>query len=112
MYNIIAIQQQRNYYFILPDSLIVCEALVPIPNGHVSYHIVDATKIQPGDVASYECDTLYTMLGDQFRVCLRNGTWTGVEPVCEGKLIKPSHYYRKVLAESIIPRSLYSSAFL
>ena len=69
------------------ESLIVCEALVPIPYGHISYHIVDTTKVQPGDVASYSCDTLYTLQGEQHRICLRNATWSGTEPVCVGKKV-------------------------
>ena len=68
------------------ESLVVCEALVPIPFGHVSYHIVDTTMVLPGDLAYYTCDTLYTLQGPEYRVCLRNGTWGGEEPECIGKL--------------------------
>ncbi len=73
--------------FIIPflESLVVCAALVPIPFGHISYYIVDTTIVQPGDVASYSCDTLYTLQGTEHRICLRNGTWSGMEPECVGK---------------------------
>ncbi len=43
--------------------------------------------MQPGDVASYSCDTLYTLQGAEHRICLRNGTWSGMEPECVGKYI-------------------------
>lgn len=66
------------------DSLVTCEALVPIPYGHISYQIVDTIIVQPGDVATYSCDTLYTLQGTQHRICLRNGTWNGAEPICLG----------------------------
>jgi len=66
--------------------VVVCEALVPISSGHISYHTVDTTVVQPGDVAEYSCDTLYKLEGDSIRICLRNGTWSGQEPSCEGKV--------------------------
>ena len=62
-------------------------ALVPISSGHISYHTVDTTVVQPGDVAEYSCDTLYKLEGDSIRICLRNGTWSGHEPTCVGKRI-------------------------
>ena len=69
------------------DSVVVCEALVPIPSGHISYQTVDTTVVQPGDVAHYSCDTLYKIQGDIVRICLRNGTWSGEEPFCIGRCL-------------------------
>lgn len=68
-----------------PDSLVECEALTPIPFGHINYQIVDTTIVQPGDLVIYSCDTLYTLSGQQHRICLRNGSWSGVEPICIGE---------------------------
>ncbi len=73
---------------ILLDSVVKCEALVIIPSGHIHYQVVDTTVVRPGDVAEYSCDTLYKLQGDHLRICLRNGTWSGAEPVCIGWLFQ------------------------
>lgn len=75
------------------DSSIICEALIVIPNGHIHYHTVDTTKVQPGDMATYSCDTLYTLSGPQYRVCLRNASWTETEPKCIRKSTKGCYYW-------------------
>ncbi len=67
--------------------MIVCAPLVNIPNGHISYTLKDGTLVQPGDVVLYSCGELYSLEGSSYRVCLGNGTWTGKEPICAGKLL-------------------------
>ena len=66
------------------DSMVQCEPLVPIPNGHVRYESVDRTTIQPGDMVTYSCDIPYVLEGDTYRVCISNGSWSGEEPTCIG----------------------------
>ena len=71
-------------YNIHIDSMVKCEPLVPIPNGHVRYESVDRTTIQPGDMVTYSCDVPYALEGDTYRVCISNGSWSGEEPTCTG----------------------------
>ena len=35
--------------------------------------------------AVYMCDNQYGVVGDDTRVCMANGTWSGEAPVCECK---------------------------
>ena len=62
-----------------------CGSLVSIPRGHVVYQTIDTPAILPGDFASYSCDPPYTLLGSHDRFCLRNGSWSGLEPLCIGR---------------------------
>lgn len=35
----------------------------------------------------FECDKGFTLLGSIVRKCQTNGTWSGVEPFCQGTVI-------------------------
>ena len=35
----------------------------------------------------FECDKGFTLLGSTVRKCQTNGTWSGVEPFCQGTVI-------------------------
>ena len=35
--------------------------------------------------AVYLCDNQYGVVGDDIRVCMANGSWSGGAPVCECK---------------------------
>lgn len=37
------------------------------------------------------------VVGNLFRTCLIDGTWDGVEPVCEGFILKQLHYLNRDL---------------
>ena len=37
------------------------------------------------DVATYSCDTGFSLVGMSERSCQSDGTWSGSEPTCEGK---------------------------
>lgn len=66
-------------------SLKVCESLISIPHGHVTYQTIDTPTVLPGDVALYICDAPYSLLGPEYRICLRNGSWSDSEPLCVGR---------------------------
>ena len=56
-----------------------CGNLMSLENGNV---LVGMTT--PGAVAVYTCDTSYELVGNPFRQCHENGTWSGEAPTCEG----------------------------
>ncbi len=43
---------------------------------------VDVDGNTPGSTASYECGDGFALVGNQSRVCLDNGEWSGEEPQC------------------------------
>ena len=40
----------------------------------------------PGSTASYYCNEDHKLVGNEKRKCLKNGKWSGQEPVCQSKL--------------------------
>ena len=44
------------------------------------------TENTRGFKAIYQCPTGKTLHGDRVRYCTNEGTWTGNEPICLGKL--------------------------
>ena len=49
--------------------------------------MVEWDTLAPGGVANYTCDPGFILVGDRTRICGSDGTWSGVPPVCERKLI-------------------------
>ncbi len=67
-----------------------CGALTDPAHGAVS-----AASTTGGAMASYTCDTGYTLVGAAMRTCQADGTWSGAAPTCMlvdcGALTAPSH---------------------
>ncbi len=63
---------------------VVCLSLPPLNNGIVSYN--DLT-LGLDTVATYTCDTGYTLNGVTTRTCGSDGVWSGANPVCQCKWI-------------------------
>jgi len=80
-----------------------CRPLISIPHGHVVYQTTDTPAILPGDFASYSCDASYRLLGSPERFCLRNGSWSGLEPLCIGR--QKLKYVIYKLNHSSIPKT-------
>ena len=40
-----------------------------------------------GAEVNYTCNSNFTLVGDERRVCQANGLWTGVDPTCVGRYI-------------------------
>lgn len=80
-----------------------CRPLITIPHGHVVYQTTDTPAILPGDFASYSCDASYRLLGSPERFCLRNGSWSGLEPLCIGR--QKLKYVIYKLNHSSIPKT-------
>ena len=55
-----------------------CGELESIENGEVVYN----QSIGTGTVATYICNTTYTLSGSKQRECLINASWSGSEPTC------------------------------
>ncbi len=61
---------------------VVCLSLPALNNGIVSYN--DST-LGLDTVATYTCDTGYTLNGGTTRTCGSDGVWSGSAPVCQRK---------------------------
>ena len=59
---------------------VVCPSLPALNNGIVSY---SDSKLDLGTVATYTCDTGYTLNGGTNRTCESGGVWSGSDLVCQ-----------------------------
>jgi len=57
--------------------------------------IVDAGTRAVGSVATFKCAKGRTLLGNETRICQKNGKWTGKSPIC----------IRKYSDQQVTPRS-------
>ena len=53
--------------------------------------MVDVSETVLNSVATYSCNTGYTLTGDATRTCQGDGTWSGIIPLCIGRY----KYYMK-----------------
>ena len=71
----------------------VCPKLTNLING-----VVRISSYFVGDVATYDCDDGFGLLGPATRNCLSNGTWSIVFTTCDRELLiyvtrgRPHHY--------------------
>ncbi len=64
----------------------ICSNLPSLTNGTISYNGAGSTNNRPLDpVATYTCDTDYTLNGNTTRTCGSDGMWSGSAPVCQRK---------------------------
>ena len=49
--------------------------------------MVEWDTLAPGGVATYTCDSGFTLVGDPTRICGSDGTWSGMSPTCERKFV-------------------------
>ena len=56
-----------------------CDNLNDPSNGQVTL-----TGTVFGSVASYECDTGFSLVGNMERTCQDDGEWSGTDPTCNG----------------------------
>ena len=59
---------------------VMCPALTDPTNGGVS-----VPGLTVNSVATYTCSSGYNLVGDTQRVCMANGEWIGIVPVCQCK---------------------------
>ncbi|XP_064386228.1 complement receptor type 1-like isoform X2 [Halichondria panicea] len=60
---------------------LTCMSLPPPTNGGISYSNM---TLGENTVATYTCDTGYTLNGGSTRTCESDGMWSGLAPVCQG----------------------------
>ena len=64
----------------LPLTAVDCGTLTDPANGWVTLTV--GTSL--GQVATYNCNTGYNLVGDSTRTCQAEGNWSGSAPTCEG----------------------------
>ncbi len=63
----------------------ICSDLPSLTNGMISYRD-GSSDIRPvNSVATYTCDTGYTLNGNTIKTCGSDGVWSGSTPVCQRK---------------------------
>ena len=73
---------QYYLYTVAPLVSSTCLSLPPPTNGGISYS--DQSR-SDGTVATYTCNTGYTLNGDSTRAC-GSGVWSGSAPICQSEL--------------------------
>ncbi|XP_064386053.1 sushi, von Willebrand factor type A, EGF and pentraxin domain-containing protein 1-like [Halichondria panicea] len=63
-----------------------CSDLIIPTNGMIGYNIETASPRPVDTMATYICDTGYTLNGETTRTCGSDGVWSGSTPVCQQKL--------------------------
>ncbi len=61
-----------------------CTDLMDLVNGDVAFDMETKDDRPVDTVATYNCDTGYTLNGSATRTCRSDGVWSGLAPVCEG----------------------------
>ena len=62
-------------------TVVDCGSLGDPSNGQVTL-----TGTTVGSTATYECNSGFTLVGNQGRTCQEDGSWSGADPTCDGML--------------------------
>ncbi len=68
----------------VPTAAVVCPVLSPPENG---FFIQNVCNNQFNSACGVRCLTGFDLQGDGIRLCQPDGTWSGVQPSCEGKTL-------------------------
>ena len=91
----------------MKSAEIACTSLFSPPHGNV---VVDGSGV--GTVATYSCDTGYTLEGESTRTCQNSAdpTWSGSPPTCNSEL--PIHLVYLLLRSFTFPPILLTTRFV
>ena len=67
-------------------TVIECPALTDVTNGAIVYVSDMTAPYDIGTTATHSCNSGYSLVGDEIRICGTNGEWDLSEPSCERKL--------------------------
>ena len=81
-------------FFFTSFPAITCPSLGAFANGQVSYSPDTTAPHNFGTVATFSCNTGFSLSGGSTRTCggdgsSQNGVWSGSSPVCVGELLFP-----------------------
>ena len=79
---------QRRYP-IIPDKQYVKIIFSAVDCGHPPTPrngTVQGERTNYPNILRFKCDEGFTLLGSATRKCVTNGTWSGVDPICQGTL--------------------------
>ena len=82
----ISVLSQQELTTAFSFSLVVCSDLIEPENGIVIYTNGFVNNRPAGTVATYTCETGYTLSDSESHICGSNGIWSGLPPTCDGKL--------------------------
>ena len=74
------------YHLFTSPSAITCSSLGAFANGQITYSTDTTSPHDFGTVATFTCNTGFSLSGDSTRICGSGGVWSGSSPVCIGKL--------------------------
>ncbi len=78
------------YVECVPVPIVTCSDLPSLANGDIDYGGAGSPGSRPVDtVATYTCDTGYTLDGGTTRFCA-SGVWSGSPPTCQGEFCNSS----------------------
>ena len=75
-------------------SAVTCSALLAPPNG-IRQGCTGTTTEYYSTVCLFSCNAGFIATGSPSRKCLRNGTWSGQEFLCQGEINYYSSPYRR-----------------
>ena len=62
--------------------LLECPTLTNPNNGILSCSLGEDGFATPGDTCSLTCNNGYVLIGNAFRICQADGSWSGNDAVC------------------------------
>ena len=70
-------------------NIVYCQSLNDIDNGNITCILGDDEIPSYEDICHIKCNPGYTLTGSGTRMCLRNGSWNGVDSSCrlQGKIL-------------------------
>ena len=77
-------------------SVRLCPPLFALFNGRS-----EMSSNLPGQTCRFSCDKGYRLKGSATRTCRDNGTWSGAETQCNGKVTEKEKPFSNVLEEKI-----------